>query len=207
MKARRTGLHVILRVEMRARGIGRAYGVHNGQMARVEHGLERSERGVQAEESVQIDGRVRSAIRLGYSDGRPQFVIARFSKRDHHVQAVHCATLKNCDQNLLAGVGRFGRVERARKPHRHGADSEHGERGTFEENTSGRHICTTYLFWKSGDPITSAATSAGFFCLLSSNALSMAARVSFDMARNISAFATALGSSPKRDTFTFTLST
>ncbi len=55
-KAGRAGLHVILRVEMRARGIGRAHGVDNRQMPRVEHRLERRERRMQSEESVEIDG-------------------------------------------------------------------------------------------------------------------------------------------------------
>ena len=55
-EAGRAGLHVILRVEMRARGIGRAYRVHDRQMPRVEHRLERRERRMQSEESVQIDG-------------------------------------------------------------------------------------------------------------------------------------------------------
>src|ERR1700678_3048207 len=63
-----------------------------------------------------------------------------------------------------------------------------------------------YFFWKSGDPMIRAATSAGFL-FLSSKALSMAWRVWGDMERNISAFATSLGSSPKRATSTLTLST
>src|SRR6202522_2340639 len=107
MEAGRTGLHVILRVEVRTRGIGRAYGVDNRQVLRVEHGLERRQGGVQSENPVQIDGRVRGAVRLGDSAGGRQLVVTRFSEGDHHVQAIHRATLEDGDQDFLAGV-RYG---------------------------------------------------------------------------------------------------
>ena len=104
-KAGRAGLHVILRIEMRARGIGRAHGVDNRQMPRVEHRLERRERRVQSEESVQIDGRIGRAVRFGNGDGGPQFVIALLSEGNHHVQAVHGAALEDGDQDFLAPPG------------------------------------------------------------------------------------------------------
>ena len=34
LQARRAGFHIILRIEMRARGIGRADGMHDGEMLR-----------------------------------------------------------------------------------------------------------------------------------------------------------------------------
>ena len=56
LHAGRAGLHVVLRVEVRARRVGRAAGVHDGQPARVPQRLERRQRRVQAEEAVEIEG-------------------------------------------------------------------------------------------------------------------------------------------------------
>ena len=49
------GLHVVLRVEVRARAVGRAGGVDDGELLRVPQRLERREPRVQAEEAVEID--------------------------------------------------------------------------------------------------------------------------------------------------------
>ena len=61
LQARRARFHVVLRIEVRARGIGRADRVHNRQVPLVEQRLERRERGMQAEEAVQVDGGVFAA--------------------------------------------------------------------------------------------------------------------------------------------------
>src|ERR1700691_2692894 len=112
-------------------------------MLSVEHRLERPERRVQPEKSIQIDGRVGCAIRFGDPDGGAQRVIARLSKRNHHVQSVHRAALEDRDQYLLAAFGRVGGIEGAREPRRHGADAEHRERRAFQEYTSGWHFATS----------------------------------------------------------------
>ena len=57
----RAGLHVVLRVEVRARRIGRADRVDDRQVLRVEERLQRRERRMQAEEAVEVDRR--SSIR------------------------------------------------------------------------------------------------------------------------------------------------
>ena len=58
LHAGRARLHVVLRVEVRARGVGRAAGVHRGEPPLVPERLERRQRRMQAEEAVEIDGAV-----------------------------------------------------------------------------------------------------------------------------------------------------
>ena len=52
----RARFHVVLRVEVRARRIGRPHRVHNRQVLLVEQRLQRRQRRVQAEEAIQVDG-------------------------------------------------------------------------------------------------------------------------------------------------------
>ena len=59
LQAGRAGLHVILRIEVRARGIGRAGGVHDREMLLIPQRLQRRERRMQPEEAVEIDGACR----------------------------------------------------------------------------------------------------------------------------------------------------
>ena len=56
--AGRAGFHVVLRIEVRARGVGRAGGVNDRQVALLPQRLEGRERWVQPEESVEIEDRV-----------------------------------------------------------------------------------------------------------------------------------------------------
>ena len=55
LHAGRSRFHVVLRVEVRARGVGRAAGVDHGEPARVPQRLERRQRRVQAEEAVEVE--------------------------------------------------------------------------------------------------------------------------------------------------------
>ena len=75
-QSRCAGFHEVLRVKMRARGIGRARGVHDGKLIFVKERLERREAGMQAKKSVEVDGRIRaSALRLRNRNGRAHAVI------------------------------------------------------------------------------------------------------------------------------------
>ena len=102
LAARRARFHIILRVEMRARRVGRAHGVHDRQLSRVVNRLQRPKRRVQAEQAVEIDGRIGRAVRARNRDGGPQIVIALLAVRDHDVQSVHRAALEDRDQDFLS---------------------------------------------------------------------------------------------------------
>ena len=59
LHAGRGGLHVVLRVEVRARAVGRAAGVDDRELPRVPERLERREPRMQPEEAVEIDAPLR----------------------------------------------------------------------------------------------------------------------------------------------------
>src|SRR5215213_483076 len=72
-------------------------GVDDGQSLRVPQRLERGERRVQAEEAVQVNGRLAGgrarALRLSDPQRRAQTVITAFAVWHDHVQPVHRAPL------------------------------------------------------------------------------------------------------------------
>src|SRR5258705_2218492 len=84
LHARRAALHVVLRVEVAARGIGGADGVNRGETLVVPQALEGREAWVQAEMPVEIHNVVR---RNG--DAGPLPVVERVAVRHDHVQAVY----------------------------------------------------------------------------------------------------------------------
>ena len=127
---------------MRARRIGRAYRMHDRQIARIVNRLERRERRMQPEEAVQIDGRIRVPSGCGIAMVGPQIVVALFAMRDHHVQSVTAPRWKIATRIFLARAGRIGRIQRAREPRRRRPDAEHRHGRTLEKNSSGRHIRT-----------------------------------------------------------------
>ena len=120
LHARRAALHVVLRVEVRARRIVRSAGVDDGQRALLPQRQERRQARVQAEEAVEIERRaIASAARLGDRDRRPRRVVVALAERDDDVEAVGGAALEDRDQHLApAGArGRGPRHERrARSP-------------------------------------------------------------------------------------------
>ena len=67
LHAGRGRLHVVLRVEVRARAVGRAARVHDGELLRVAERLERRQPRMQAEEAVEIDRAASGAIRAAGS--------------------------------------------------------------------------------------------------------------------------------------------
>ena len=113
----RAGFHVVLRVEMRARGVGRAGRVDDRQVPLVEQRLERRERRDAGRRSHPDRWphpracRGRGGPRNG--DGGAQIVVRLLAVRHHDVQSVGGAALENGDQNLLA---RRRRVRRRRAP-------------------------------------------------------------------------------------------
>ena len=101
--ARSARLHVILRVEMRTRRIGRADGLHDRELTILKERLQRREARMKTEETVEVKCSVRTAAaRLRNRDRRPQMVVIRLSEWNDDVQAVHRAALKQHDHLFLA---------------------------------------------------------------------------------------------------------
>ena len=119
LHAGRGRLHVVLRVEVGARGIGRARGVHHRQMTRLPPRRKRRHARVQPEEPVEVEGSATPA-RARDRDGGSRRVVAGIAVRHHHVESIHGAPLEDRDEQLLArACGRHGaRQERRRKAHR-----------------------------------------------------------------------------------------
>ena len=135
--AGRAGLHEILRVEMRARGIGRAGGVNDGELVFVKERLEWREAGVQAEEAVEIDRGVGAAAAwLRNGDGWAQAVIVWFGEWDDDVEAVGGAALEEDDELFFAGGGGSG-GDGALQECGHGAEADHGDAALLQEIAAG----------------------------------------------------------------------
>ncbi len=153
LQARRARFHVVLRVEMRSRRVGRAHRVHNRQVLLIEERLERSERRVQSEETVQIDRRAilfRGVVRRP-RDGnrRAEVVVGLFAVRHHHVQSVGRAALEDRDQDLLACAGSLARIQSALEPQGRRAHTDHGEGGISKKN---RRVGILTSFGTRGNP-------------------------------------------------------
>ncbi len=82
------------------RGIGRSGGMHDGEMPLLPERLKRRQRRMQAEEAVEIEHGLARNI-----DAGPHGVVLRLAVRNHDVQAVGRAALKNYDQTLVAHAG------------------------------------------------------------------------------------------------------
>src|SRR5580700_4213442 len=85
--------HEILRVEMRARRVGRTGGVHDRQMMLIPEWLQRGHRGMQAEETVEVEDILARDV-----DGGAHIVIRPLAMRHHDVQPVGSAALKDDNQ-------------------------------------------------------------------------------------------------------------
>src|SRR5258708_21838530 len=184
---------------MRARRIRRPHGVHDRQLLRIVNGFEGRERRMQAEETVQVDGRLSSGLRRRYGNAGPQRGVVLLAKWNHYVQSVHCPALEDRYQNFLA---RVGAVRGAREPQRRGSQAEHSHPGALEEQASRRsehgHV---HLLWKSGEPSSKPATGAFAEPLV---CLSMAASVSGFASVNSTWCATSAGSALNLETSTVT---
>ncbi len=99
---RRARLHIILSVEVRARIIRRSHGVNDREMAFVVNRFERCERGVKSEKAVEIYSSIRIALlRLRHCNLRTHAVIAPVPERNHGRDSIHCAALKDRDDDRV----------------------------------------------------------------------------------------------------------
>ena len=113
------GLHVVLRVEVGARHVGRSGGVDDGEMALIVERLEGRERGMEAEESVEVEHLV-----LRNGDAGAHGVVVLFAIGDDDVETVGGAALKDDDQAAVGNGRSLGHD---------GADEEAGDgRGAGE---------------------------------------------------------------------------
>jgi hypothetical protein len=110
LDAGRAGFHEVLRVEVGAGHVGRAGGVDDGEMALIVERLEGRERGMQAEEAVEIDDLI-----LRDGDAGAHGVVVLLAIGNDDVEAVGCAALEDDDQ-ARPGLRRgFASTERTRK--------------------------------------------------------------------------------------------
>src|SRR5438552_17234726 len=91
--------HVILRVEVTARRIGRADRVNRGEAFVVPQRFERRQTRMQPEMTVEIHD-----IRRGNGDARALLVILRLAVRTEHLQAVDRTALKEADETRTRGA-------------------------------------------------------------------------------------------------------
>src|ERR1700677_3371038 len=98
----RAGLHEILRVEVRTRGVGRTGGMNDGQMTLLPQRLKGRERRMESEESIEIKHRVARNI-----DGRPHSVVGALVVGHDDVEAVGGTALEDNDKTLVFFAERF----------------------------------------------------------------------------------------------------
>ncbi len=157
LHAWRRGLHVVLRVEMRAGVVRRSARVDDGERPVVPERLERRHRRVQAEEAVEVDRRAhRVAAGTWNRNRRTQAVVVGVAVRDDHVEAVHGAALEDGDEQLAPGAGGGRRAAEERGGE---AEREHRHRAGLEEQSSIHR--QSQKRWNSGEPICSASSRAG----------------------------------------------
>ena len=72
--------------------------MNNREMAGIIDRLQGLERWMKTKETVEIDGGIRRSVRAGYCEVRPKVVICGFAVRDHNVQTIHGAALKDGDE-------------------------------------------------------------------------------------------------------------
>ena len=109
LHAGRPALHVVLRVEVRARRVGRAAGVHDRERAALPERHERCEGRVKREEAVEI----RRALALAapgrlQADRRTHSGVAGISVGHHHAEPVHGSALEDRHEHLAARLRRVG---------------------------------------------------------------------------------------------------
>src|SRR5581483_3279198 len=90
-------LHEVLRIEVRARGIGRAGGMDDRERLLLEIGRERLKRRMESEEAIEIDDAI-----ARNRDRRPRRVVRLLAVRHHDVQSVDGAALEDRDENLAS---------------------------------------------------------------------------------------------------------
>src|SRR5215469_11033671 len=86
---------------MRARWIGRAARVHEGESTFVPQWQHRAERRMQSEKAIEV-GYSALAVESSDCDSRARIVIGRLAVRHHHVESVDRATQKDHHQAAFA---------------------------------------------------------------------------------------------------------
>jgi hypothetical protein len=122
LHARSARLHVVLRVEVRARRVRRPAGVHDGQPAFVPQRFQAAERRVQPEEAVEIE-RAPAARGAGNRNAAARRVVVGIAVRDDHAETVHGPALEDHHQYLRPPGTRLRQCaadhEPGHRPHRH----------------------------------------------------------------------------------------
>ncbi len=161
LHARRTALHVVLRVEVATRRVGRADGVNRGEALVVPQALERREARVQTEVPVQVHDVLR-----GNGDARPLPVVQRLTVGHDHVEPVHGAALEEANQDWVVRWN-DGTMDRgkcgSRQKQRIQAEAKECEAARFHKDAPRDRHC----FWNSGppraNPTASVRACAGSF--------------------------------------------
>src|SRR5581483_2251104 len=126
----RAGLHVILRIEVRAGHVRRAGGMHDGEMTLVIERFEGRELGMKAKEAVEIDDLV-----LWNRDRRAHRVVVFFMVGNHHVEPIDCAALEDNDQPLARSAGSL-RNHAANEKAGNGRGARDGERASVKKKSA-----------------------------------------------------------------------
>ena len=104
LESGRARFHEILRVEMRASGIGRASRVYDSEFVSVKERREGGQAWMQSEKAVKVHGAIRfAAARFRDRNGRTQAVIILFAEGNDDVESVGRAALKQYDELLFPG--------------------------------------------------------------------------------------------------------
>ncbi len=127
LEAGRAALHVVLRVEVRARGIGRAAGVDESQRAVLPARHDSAERGVQAE--MAVEGKDCAVTAAGDRDRRARVVILTVAIRYDHVETVDGAAQKDHDQAFAARITTGGARDPGVRSEQQDARRGSGRRG------------------------------------------------------------------------------
>src|ERR1700733_8345134 len=131
LHARRTGLHEILRVEVRARRVGRPSRVHNRQMPLLPERLKRCEGWMQSEESVEINDRLPRDV-----DAGPHRVILRFGVGHNDVQSMGGAAVEKHTEPLGSPAILNRAKGRSSKKTWHGGRPDNGEGAVAKKNAA-----------------------------------------------------------------------
>ena len=122
--------HEILRVEVGARGIGRADGLDDGELSVAEKRKHGGQAGMQTEEAVEIERGISAALAgVRDRDGGAHAIVIRFAEGDDYVEAVHGATLEE-DHHFLF-IGRGGADYGALQEGWECGHAEHGDAAVF----------------------------------------------------------------------------
>src|SRR5437016_4549926 len=101
-------------------------------MILAEEWLERRKARMQAEISIEIDGRIGSAaLWLRNGDGRPDAIVVWLGKRHDDVQSIRSAALEQHHELLFVGHRR-GR-DRALQKNRHSAEADHRDAALLQK--------------------------------------------------------------------------